>query len=56
MELFLRPDTPDQLMRLPGVDLMPETVRQGWVKQRADFVRQGLPAPAVAERFLAARR
>ncbi|MEW6320859.1 MAG: amidohydrolase family protein [Acidobacteriota bacterium] len=55
LELFFRPDSPEQMKALPGVEYMPPEIVAGWVKQRTAFLAT-MPERAVVDRFLDERR
>jgi hypothetical protein len=56
LEVFMNPATPDELRRSPGVEYMPQSVVEQWVKQRQTFMAQPEFRGETNERFLAERR
>src|SRR5687768_2669888 len=56
LEIFMNPATPDELRRSPGVEYIPQSVVEQWVKQRQTFMAQPEFRRDTNDRFLAERR
>jgi hypothetical protein len=56
LEIFMSADTPDEMRRYPGVQYLPASVVDNWVKQRTTFMSGPDFNRAANERFLVERR
>jgi imidazolonepropionase-like amidohydrolase len=56
LEIFMSPESADEMRKRPGVEYMPQEVVEGWVKQRTSFISQPGFKADINTRFLQERR